>query len=173
MDEGLIVAVELNENIWDRFAQALENVTEEEIHWRPLPQANSINMIVRHLRIEAAWHLRCLERDEPMPTIAVAPSQEEIDAVEFDFEENYAELAAAYQRFRHVLTAMTLEALRRRTEVAYGEAGRQSGKNHLLAYHQATHLAVHLGQIRMIRNLYRTTRGEPRRFFPENPMFPR
>jgi hypothetical protein len=43
----------------------------------------------------------------------------------------------------------------------------------MLAYHQATHLAYHTGQIRSIRNLYRKIRGEPARFFPENPTFPR
>ena len=35
------------------------------------------------------------------------------------------------------------------------------------------HLAMHCGQIRSIRNLYRKTRGEPLRFFPDNPTFPR
>ena len=42
----------------------------------------------------------------------------------------------------------------------------------MLAYHQATHLARHTGQIRTIRNLYRKTRGEPARFFPDNPTYP-
>jgi hypothetical protein len=35
------------------------------------------------------------------------------------------------------------------------------------------HLAMHWGQINTIRNLYRKTRGEPARLFPDNPTFPR
>ena len=31
---------------------------------------------------------------------------------------------------------------------------------------------MHCGQIQTIRNLYRKTRGEPARFFPENPTYP-
>jgi hypothetical protein len=43
---------------------------------------------------------------------------------------------------------------------------------HFLGLHQAMHLAMHPGQIRTIRNLHRTTRGEPARFFPENSTYP-
>jgi len=83
MDDALRVVVEMNETIWGRFKSALEDLSEEEIHWRFLPQANTINVIVRQ-----------------------------------------------------------------------------------------KHMATHLGQIRTIRNLYRKTRGEPARFFPENPTYP-
>ena len=31
---------------------------------------------------------------------------------------------------------------------------------------------MHWGQVRTLRNLYRKTRGEPARFFPDNPTFP-
>jgi len=43
MDDALRVVVEMNEAVWDRLKNALEDLSEEEIHWRPLPQANSIN----------------------------------------------------------------------------------------------------------------------------------
>ena len=85
MDDALRVVVEMNETIWGRFKSALEDLSEEEIHWRFLPQANTINVIVRHLRIEAQWHLDSLERGDPMPTIAVAGPREAIDAVPSDF----------------------------------------------------------------------------------------
>ncbi|HKB36567.1 MAG TPA: hypothetical protein VKD72_08945 [Gemmataceae bacterium] len=64
------------------------------------------------------------------------------------------------------------ERLQEKNAAAYGEAITGKGLAYVLAYHQATHLAYHTGQIRSIRNLYRKTRGEPVRFFPDNPTFP-
>jgi hypothetical protein len=89
-----------------------------------------------------------------------------------DFEENFKTLAEFYTRFLQVLRTATLDTLRQRTSTAYGEAIGTEGQTYLLAYHQATHMAMHCGQIRTIRNLYRKTRGEPARFFPENPTYP-
>jgi Protein of unknown function (DUF664) len=169
MDDALRVVVEMYESLWGRLKNALEDLSEEEIHWRPLPQANTINVIIRHLRIEAQWHLDSLERGEPMPTIAVAAPQEAIDAVPADFEENFKRLEELYTRFVELLRTMTLVTLQHRTAAAYGEARRLT---YPLGYHQATHLAMHCGQIRTIRNLYRKMRGEPARFHPENPTYP-
>ncbi len=42
MDDGIRVVAEMNESIWDRLESALEDLTEEEIHWRLLLQANTI-----------------------------------------------------------------------------------------------------------------------------------
>ena len=169
MDDALRVVVEMHESLWGRLKNALEDLSAEEIHWRPLPQANAINVIIRHLRIEAQWHLDSLERGEPMPTIAVAAPQEAIDAVPADFEENFKRLEELYTRFVEILRTATLVTLQQRTAAAYGEARRLT---YSLGYHQAIHLAMHCGQIRTIRNLYRKTRGEPARFFPENPTYP-
>lgn len=60
--------------------------------------------------------------------------------------------------------------LRERTTPAYGDAA--AGSVYFLGYHQAMHVAMHCGQIRTIRNLYRKTRGAPARFFPDNPTYP-
>jgi Protein of unknown function (DUF664) len=79
MDDALRVVVEMHESLWGRLKHALEDLSEEERHWRPLPHANTINIIIRHLRIEAQWHLDSLEYGAQMPTIAVAASQEAID----------------------------------------------------------------------------------------------
>jgi hypothetical protein len=170
MDDALRVVVEMNESIWGRLKNALADLSEEEIHWRPLPQANTINIIIRHLRIEAQWHLDSLERGEPMPTMAVTAPQEAIDAVPADFEENFKRLEELYTRFVEILRTTTLLTLQQRTAAAYGEARRLT---YPLGYHQAIHLAMHCGQIRTIRNLYRKIRGEPARFFPENPTYPK
>ena len=72
-------------------------------------------------------------------------------------------------RFLDVLRTATLPGLQQRTTAAYGAAVGTSGKAHFLGYHQAIHVAMHCGQIRTIRNLYRKTRGQPARFFPRTP----
>jgi len=133
MDLALQLVVEMNQWIWSRFKDDLKDATPEEIDWRPLPQANNIGVIVRHLRIEAVWHLASLEHDEPMPV----------------------------QLTDHV-----------RQQVDLNLSSGVSRPMHLLGFHQATHLATHLGQIRSILNLYLKTRGEAARFSPENLSFP-
>jgi hypothetical protein len=174
MKESCQLAVELNESVWRRFKGDLEDLTPEEINWRPLPEANNINTIVRHLRIEAQWHLASLERGEPMPHQVTAGIQETIDSVPLDFERNLKELEELYTRFLTVLRNGTLDTLQQKTALAYRDfPGEAPLPAYLLGFHQAVHLANHLGQIRMIRNLYRKTRGEPARFFPDNPTFPR
>jgi hypothetical protein len=169
MDDALRVIVEMHESLWGRLKNAVEDISEEECHWRPLPQANTINLIIRHLRIEAQWHHDSLERGEPMPTIAVDAPQEAIDAVPADFAENIKHLEELYTRFVEMLRTATLEMLEQRTTAAYGEARRLK---YPLAYHQAIHLAMHCGQIFTIRNLYCKMRGEPARFHAENPTYP-
>jgi hypothetical protein len=172
MDEALRIIIEMHRALWDQFRGSFDDLTEAEMHWRSLPQANSINVIVRHLRIESEWHLRGLRSGEPMPTIAAPVSQEVIDAVPFDFAENLDALQRLYIEFCDTLGAQSLETLREKTAAAYGEAITGKGLAYVLAYHQATHLAYHTGQIRGIRNLYRKMRGEPVRFFPDNPTYP-
>jgi len=68
VDDGLSFVVEMNQAMWDRFVADLRDVTPDEADWRPLPQANSINVILRHLRIEAEWHLASLEHGAAMPS---------------------------------------------------------------------------------------------------------
>ncbi len=56
MDDALTPLIEMNEWVWNGFQQSLRDMTAEEVDWRPLPQANTISLMVRHLRIEAQWH---------------------------------------------------------------------------------------------------------------------
>ena len=169
---GLEIVVEMHRFIWQRFAAALADLSPPETDWRPLPEANNINAIVRHLRIEAEWHVAALERGEAMPLTQSDERQRAIDAVPFDFAANLRALEAAFQRFVALLESSTAEQVRSRTAEAYREWTGERPPD-LLGFHQAGHLASHLGQIRTLRNLYRKTRGETARFFPDNPTFPK
>ena len=172
MDDGVRIVMEMHRTLWDQFRSSFDDLTEDEIHWRFLPQANSINVIVRHLRIESEWHLRSIQSGEPMPTIAAPVCQEAIDSVPFDFAENLDALQRLYTEFCNTLESESLETLKEKNAAAYGGTGTERRLDYMLAYHQATHLAYHTGQIRSIRDLYPKTRGELARFFPNNPTFP-
>jgi hypothetical protein len=163
----------MNEAMWARFVADVSDVTPEEADWRPLPQANSINVILRHLRIEAEWHLASLERGAAMPSDVPPELQQQINSVPVDFGQNSKELASTYARFLAVLRQTPLAMLQLQTQRAYRTpASAAPIPPHFLGFHQATHLASHLGQIRALRNLYRKTRGEPARFHPTNPTYP-
>ncbi len=165
--------VDMNQWIWDGFKADLADVTAEEADWRPLPQANSINVIVRHLRIEGEWHTASLERGEAMPSETPPALQQAIDAVPLDFERNLRELEGFYARFLAALQETTLDVLEQRTKLAYAAWPRAA--QHQLGFHQVVHLAMHWAQIRTIRTLYKKTRGEPvpARYYPGNVSYPR
>ena len=85
MDERLRAVVEMNEATWTRFERTLADVGPDEIDWRPLPQANTINLILRHLRIDAAWHVHQVEREDPIVSSAV---QTHPESLALDFDQN-------------------------------------------------------------------------------------
>jgi DinB superfamily len=172
MDEALQLVIQMNEGIWQHFKDELCDVTPEEADWRPLPHANTINMILRHLRIEAQWYLANLEHGAQSPYQEPASVQQLAASVLLDFQRNLQELDELYSRFIEGLRRTTLAALRQQTVLDQVFPGGAPYPAHLLSYRQAVHLAMHWGQIRTLRNLYRKTRGEPARFFPANPTFP-
>lgn len=171
MDEALELVIEMNEWTWKRFKNDLTDITLEEINWRPLPQANNINAILKHLRVEAEWYLASLEHGGQSPYQDTASVQQLTDAIPLDFERNLQELEKLYTRFIEALGRTTLAALKQQTVLGQVFPGGAPHPAHLLSFRQAVHLAIHWGQIRTIRNLYRRTRGEPGRFFPHNPTF--
>jgi hypothetical protein len=151
VDDGQSFVVKMNAAMWARFVADVGDVTPEE----------------------AEWHLASLERGAPMPNDVPPELQQRIDSVPLDFEKNSTELANLYARFLAVLRQTPLSTLQLQTQRAYGAvaAGGAPIPSHFLGFHQATHLASHLGQIRALRNLYRKTRGELARFHPDNPTF--
>jgi DinB superfamily len=162
---------EVNRRAWRMLEASLEDAAEAEVSWRPHPEGNSIALIVRHLRIEARWHLDSLMRGDPIPSEISPDLQRTIDAVPLDFHRNSGELFELGARFVEVLEEIGVDALEDRTKQAYG-ASVAAEAPHFLGYHQAMHIMSHCGQIRSIRNLYLKSRGERGRFFPENPTYP-
>lgn len=172
MDEALQLMIEMNDWTWKRFKNDLQDFVPEEIDWRPLPQANTINTIIKHLRVEAEWYVASLDHGEQSPYQDAASVERLTDSIPLDFEHNLQELEALYARFIEMLRRTTLAALQRQIVLAQVFPGGEPYAASLLSFRQAQHLAMHWGQIRTIRNLYRRTRGEPGRFFPHNPTFP-
>ncbi len=171
MDDERHVLLELNEYLWSQLRNDLTDLEPGEIDWRPLPQANSLNAIVRHLCIEAQWQLASLERAEPMLLEATPPIQEFIDSVPFDLSRNLAALDQSCKEFIAVLRTKSLAAKEEQNRTVYRDFPGPPPPLHFLGYHHAIHLAMHWGQIRTLRNLYRTSRGVPARFIPDNPTF--
>jgi DinB superfamily len=172
MDEALQLVIEMNEWAWKRFKDDLNDVTPEEIDWRPSPLANTINAILKHLRVEAEWYVVSLEHGEQSPYQDTASVQRLTESIPLDFEQNLQRLEELYTQFIAALRATTLAALRQQIVLAQVFPGGAPHPAHLLTFRQAVHLSMHWGQIRTIRNLYRKAQGEPARFFPDNPTFP-
>ena len=170
MDARMRFAVEMYEVALSRVFEATADLEEGEAEWRPVPESNNIALIIRHLAIEARWHLDCLERGAPMVFNVSPELQREIDAIPTDFPANLGELTRRLQRFVDRLRETSDDQLQARSASAYAE--RAARWPHFLGYHQAVHLFGHLGQISMIRNLYRRTRGRSG-FTPENSTYPR
>lgn len=99
MDEALNLVIEMNESTWQRFKDDLRDIAPEEIDWRPLPQANTINAIIKHLRVEAEWYVASLEYGEQSPYQDTASAQQLTDSIPLDFERNLQELEVLYTRF--------------------------------------------------------------------------
>jgi DinB superfamily len=167
--------IDMNEFVWTHFRKDLMGLTQEEVQWRPLPQANNINLIVRHLRIEAQWQLASLEHGEPQPAETTGSVRRLVDSIGFDFEENLKKLDELCTQFIAVLRNMNETDLEKQNQLAYREYPADLMlPPHFLSFHHASHLCQHWGQVRTIRTLYVKTRGEPvpAQFFPDNPSFP-
>ena len=171
MDEALQLAIEMSEQNWMNFQNNLKDLSSDEIQWRPLPQANNINAILKHLRVTEEWYVAGIEYGEQSPYHDAASLEQLTAAVPLDFEQNLKDLEGLHHRFVAAVRSTTLAALRQHTFLSQAMPGQSPQPAHTLLLREMMHLAMHRGQIRTIRNLYRTTRGEPGLFLPDNPLF--
>jgi hypothetical protein len=94
----------MNDRIWTAFQNDREDVAPDEMDWRPVPEANSINLIVRHLLIEAAWHVaRLEERDESGHGVGVHEVPRPLDS-----RATCVSWAPFHGRFTSLLRGMTM-----------------------------------------------------------------
>lgn len=110
------------------------------------------------------------ERGTAMPIDPSPELQREIDAAPIDVAVNLSESTRCLHRFFELLRETNEEQLVARSASACGE--RAASRPHFLGYHRAIHLLGNLGQISMIRNLYRRTPGRSGSI-QENPTYPR
>lgn len=169
MDEAIQLAIEMSQANWSNFKNDLQDLTPDELNWRPLPQGNTINMLIKHCRGVEEFSLSRLEEGEQSPYRDAANVQQLTDSIPLNFEQNLRELEDLHNRFIATLRKTTLAELQRKSFFTPFAQGPQPATRLLLA--EISHLATHRGQIRTIRNLYRRTRGEPGLFLPQNPTF--
>ena len=179
MDEALQFVIAMSEWHWNRFKGALKDVTPEEINWRPLPQANNINLILKHLCVEEQLYLASLEHGAQSPYQDTASLQQLTESVPLQFARNVKALEDLHSRFLAALRSTPLADVKQHAVLSWAFSERvpypAEYRKHwtaALLLRETLHLAIHEGQIRTIRNLYRKTRGEPGLFAPNNPTFP-
>lgn len=169
MDEAIQLAVEMSETTWSAFKSELKDLTPDEINWRPLPQANNIALLIKHLRVVEELFLAQLEQGEQSPYKDATSVRQLTGSVPLNYEQNLKEFEELHTRFLNHLKQTTLADLKRRTFVTpFGPGARPANG---LLFAEIGHLTLHRGQIRTIRNLYRRTRGEVGLFAPNNPTF--
>ena len=176
MEDAIAFAIEMNESVWKRLTATLKDVTPQEAEWRPVPESNNINLIIRHLVVEAQWQLDAMRDGKPMPAEVSAEDQQLIDSLPLDdFDGNFQKLEKSCAGFIEALRGTKFAELEEKGQTAYQEyrAAGVKPELHFLGFHHAMHLSGHMGQISTLRNLYRKTRGEPALFFPDNPTYPK
>src|SRR4026209_570260 len=99
MDEAIQYAIEMSEATWGNITNDLKNLTAEEIDWLPLPYANNINVLVKHLRVVEEVFVSRLEQGEHSPYGDGPSVQKLTDAVPQNFERNLQQLEEFHQRF--------------------------------------------------------------------------
>jgi uncharacterized damage-inducible protein DinB len=169
MDDAIQLAVEMSEANWNNFKNDVKGLTADEINWRPLPQGNSINVLIKHLRVVEELILSRLEQGEQSPYKDGPSVQKLTDSISQDFDQNMNALEELHNRFIAVVRPITLAELKRKTFLTPFAQGPQPANTLLLG--EISHLATHRGQIRTIRNLYRRVHGEQGLFLPQNPTF--
>ena len=169
MDEAIQFAIEMSETTWNAFKAELKDLTPDEINWRPLPQANNIAVLIHHLRLVEELFLAQLERGEQAPYKDAPSVQKLTGSVPLNYEQNLREFEELHHRFLSYLRHTTLAELKRQAFVTPFAQG--SRPWNAVLFSEISHLTLHRGQIRTLRNLYRTTRGEQALFAPQNPTF--
>jgi uncharacterized damage-inducible protein DinB len=169
MDQVLEFAVVLLERNWNDLKHDLQDITDDELDWKPVPESNTIRSIVRHLRMVEQLYLSLLEDGDQTPWKDEDYVQTLTDSITYDFQQNMQPFEDFHNRFVSLMKGSTLADLKVQTFVESSVSRPQSKES--LIFREIRHIATHAGQIRTLRNLYRRTKGEKGLFFPENRTF--
>jgi uncharacterized damage-inducible protein DinB len=169
MDDAIQLAIDMSDTTWKAFTAEFKDLTPDEIHWRPLPQANNIAGLIHHLRVVEELFLAPLEQGEQSPYTDAPSVQQLTGSVPRNDEQNLREFEALHERFLTCLKHTPLADVKRQTFVTPFAQG--SRPWNAVLFSEIGHLTLHRGQIRTLRNLYRTTRGEQALFAPQNATF--
>lgn len=170
MDQVIEFAVELMERNWNDLKNALQDMTDNELDWRPVPESNNIKSIVRHLRIVEQLYLSLVEDGDQTPWKNEDYVQQLTDSIPYDFQQNMKPLEDFHNRFVSLLKESTLAELKGQIFVESARSRPQAKDSLILR--EIRHIATHGGQIRTLRNLYRRMKGEKGLFMPDNRTFP-
>jgi hypothetical protein len=99
MDDAIQLAIDLSDTTWKAFKGEVQDLTPDELHWRPLPQANTIAALIHHLRVVDELFVAPLEQGEHSPYTDVPSVQQLTDAVPLDDEQNLRDFEAWHARF--------------------------------------------------------------------------
>jgi uncharacterized damage-inducible protein DinB len=169
MDHILEFAVGLLERNWNDLKHDLQDMTDAELDWRALPEANNIRSIVGHLRIVEQLYLSLSEDGDQTPWKDAEFVQKLADSITYDFQQNMKLFEDFHNRFVSLMKGSTLADLKEQTFVE-SSLSRSQSKDSLI-FREICHIATHRGQIKTLRNVYRRRKGEKGLFFPENRTF--
>ena len=117
MDDAIQLAIDMSDTTWKAFTAEFKDLTPDEIHWRPLPQANTIAVLIHHLRVADELFLAQLARGEQSPYTEAPGVQQLTDSVPLEYEHNLREFEAWHERFLNYLRQTMLAELKCRTVV--------------------------------------------------------
>lgn len=147
---------DMDQLTYDFLLQNLTGITEEELDWRPHPEANPVRWIVGHLLWYEEWACDAIEGTGTYLSERW-PSAVEVPALEPALER----FGAARQRYSRLFEEMTGDDLSR--TIDYFGTYRLSLED-LAAVH-ALHLSGHQYQIRYIRGTFSRDRGTEKAAF--------
>jgi hypothetical protein len=117
MDQVLEFAVGLLERNWNDLKNDLQDMTDAELDWRPVPEANNIRSIVRHLRMVEQLYLSLLEDGDQTPWKNEDYVQKLTDSITYDFQQYMKLFEDFHNRFVSLMKGSTLADLKVQTFV--------------------------------------------------------
>lgn len=159
-----------------RLFDAIRGITPEELEWQPAPGMNSIGMLLAHMAAcEVGWAQRALERVEMVDIdaflVALAALGQEDDGIPLPpdgkppaylrgkdltyYEDRLARARAYWCEAAAKITDADMDP--EITQAGYGGSQRIFNVRWAM-YHVLVHFPGHVGQILLLRHLYRAER---------------